>query len=309
MRFSNAGTQSTTSTTSLHPDPPAPVVAFTSHGARIGIQCQVLGWCDRLFAHLPPGSTPIDPVRLDVTYSLIEGAPGTAASGRSVLQLMVDGELIACSSDSDRLTAVLEGDLHFRVATTARDLIFVHAGAVACGDRVIVMPGLSRAGKSTLVAALITAGATYFSDEYALFDANGMVHPYPRRFRLRPRYPHDPPGPPVAIPEGRVGSGPLPVGLVVAPVYVRGAKWRPRDLSTGEAMLTLFDNTLLARDRARESFAAFRKALLGVPAVNGLRGEADEVAQWILSRSEAWSACGHRERDGSISGRLVARPP
>jgi hypothetical protein len=42
----------------------------------------------------------------------------------------------------------------------------------------MVLPGKSFAGKTTLVAALVRAGAEYWSDEYAVLDANGDVHPY-----------------------------------------------------------------------------------------------------------------------------------
>jgi hypothetical protein len=66
------------------------------------------------------------------------------------------------------------------VAENARRWIFVHAGVVAWRGQAIVIPGATQSGKTSLVAALVRAGAEYFSDEYAVFDARGRVHPLPR---------------------------------------------------------------------------------------------------------------------------------
>ena len=51
--------------------------------------------------------------------------------------------------------------------------------------RAILVPGHSFQGKSTLVQAFVAAGALYFSDELALIDGAGQVHPYPRPMMLR----------------------------------------------------------------------------------------------------------------------------
>jgi hypothetical protein len=51
--------------------------------------------------------------------------------------------------------------------------------------RAVILPGRSMSGKTSLVAALVKAGATYFSDEYAVLDKLGMVHPYIKTLSLR----------------------------------------------------------------------------------------------------------------------------
>ena len=61
----------------------------------------------------------------------------------------------------------------------------VHAGAVQLGERVLLLPGVTHSGKSSLVAELLRRGAIYFSDEYALIDSEGHVYPYPRPLLLR----------------------------------------------------------------------------------------------------------------------------
>ena len=81
---------------------------------------------------------------------------------------------------------MLEMQLSTIIAIESRDFVAVHAGVVADGDRAIVMPGVSFSGKTTLVRALVEAGAVYYSDEYAMFDEAGRVHPYARQLSFRP---------------------------------------------------------------------------------------------------------------------------
>lgn len=61
----------------------------------------------------------------------------------------------------------------------------VHAGVVTRSGRTIVLPAASGTGKSTLVAALLTRGWSYVSDEaLALEWSSGRVRPYPRPVAL-----------------------------------------------------------------------------------------------------------------------------
>jgi len=56
---------------------------------------------------------------------------------------------------------------------------------VAWRGRAILLPGRSYVGKSTLVMELVRAGAVYYSDEYAVLDARGRVHPFAQPVALR----------------------------------------------------------------------------------------------------------------------------
>src|SRR5262249_57961124 len=76
----------------------------------------------------------------------------------------------------------------------------------------IVVPGRSHTGKSTLVAELVRRGATYWSDEFAVLDDAGRVHPY-----RRPLVPRGLTAPPPDLRLVRADPPePLPIGLVVA---------------------------------------------------------------------------------------------
>ena len=61
----------------------------------------------------------------------------------------------------------------------------MHAGVVGWNGRALLLPGRTLSGKTTLVAELLRAGATYYSDELAVLDARGRVHPFPKPLAIR----------------------------------------------------------------------------------------------------------------------------
>ena len=95
---------------------------------------------------------------------------------------------VRCWSRCSTLQACLrafEADVQLHVAEMAPERVFVHAGVVGYRGRGILLPGRSFAGKSILVRELVRAGAQYYSDEYAVLDSAGGVHPYPRPISIR----------------------------------------------------------------------------------------------------------------------------
>src|SRR3954468_14665598 len=126
-----------------------------------------------------------------------------------------------CTHDAPGLEyalMMLEMQLSAHVAIAATDFVAVHAGVVAQDGRAIVLPGVSFSGKTTLVRALVEAGAVYYSDEYAMLDKDGRVHPYARRLSIRPP---DAAAVEVSVEDlgGVAGDAPLRVGLVAVPHY------------------------------------------------------------------------------------------
>ena len=113
--------------------------------------------------------------------------------------------------------------LRLRVAENASDRVFVHAGVVGWNGRAVLIPATSFKGKPTLVAELIRSGAADYSDEYALLDSSGFVHPFPRNLSLRGlgRLPES------SVPPedlgGTVGREPVRVGAVLFTEYLEGA--------------------------------------------------------------------------------------
>ena len=175
---------------------------------------------------LPPGWKLAGSPVVDRLYSVIVAGPATRPGLRLFNLLYAGPTRLARTLEFDDLFEALETDLQMYVAEMARRLLFVHAGVVGWGGRALVFPGRSFSGKSTLVAALVQAGATYYSDEYAVFDARGRVHPYARPLSIRGQGGERPKKYTPEALGGGSGVKPLPVSLVVFTKYRSGARWR-----------------------------------------------------------------------------------
>ena len=168
------------------------------------------------------------------------------------------------------------------VAERAPDHLFVHAGVVGWEDRAIVMPGASFAGKTTLVQAWLEAGATYYSDEFAVLDRAGRVHPFARPLSIRDGSTGKTRHVPVAASSAGTGTIPLPIGLVLVTSYRAGARWRPRRLTAAPTLLALMRNTIAARGNPEHSMPILKQAVSGCIAFAGLRGEAGPLVSAVL---------------------------
>ena len=257
------------------------------YGLRIGIRVTSPEMLDDLRAGLPPGWRTAPCRIVDRMYSLVVGGPGPRPGVRRFHVLYADARRVARSTDAHDVVKALGSGLEQYVAEEAPGRVFVHAGVVGWGRRAIVIPARSFSGKSTLVAALVRAGAIYYSDEYAVFDRSGRVHPFPRPLSMR-----DPEGHALGSvrPEslgGRTGRRPLAVGLVAVTRYRSGAAWRPRALSVGDGMMALMANTVAIRRRPRTTLAVLREATIGARIVGGDRGPAEEAAALILGEMTA----------------------
>jgi hypothetical protein len=249
------------------------------HGARIGIRTALPGGCAQLARHLPPGWSRTAEAA-DAWYSLgIDPDSGTH-------RLACGAQEVASGERLDEVLETLESSLHFEVAQRAPHRLFVHAGVVGWRGRTLVLPGRSRSGKTTLVEALLRAGATYFSDDYAVIDPQGNVHPYPRALSIRvggstaPR----------RVPAEELGSPtagePQPLGLIATTNYRLGARWQPRDLTSAEALMALLANTVVARLRPAFALDVLGAAVAGTPALAGDRGEAVDTAVRLLEHMD-----------------------
>ena len=196
--------------------------------------------------------------------------------------LSVDGQRLAEGDDLDRVCDVLESDLQLYIAEMAPNRVFVHAGVVGWRGKAIAMPGRSRSGKTTLVAALVRAGATYYSDEYAVLDEQGRVHPYAEDLSIRQDNGERPRKCPVEALGGQRGTTPLPVGVVVLSEYQPGAVWHPRVLSAGSGALALLAHTVSARRQPDAALAALREIVVHAVVLEGVRGEASATAPALL---------------------------
>ena len=73
------------------------------------------------------------------------------------------------------------------------------------------------------------------------------------------------------------------MNLVVLPRYRSGARWRPTRLSPGRAMLELLANTVPVRRRPEASLATLQQIVSDTMILKGVRGEASEMADSLLT--------------------------
>jgi predicted 2-oxoglutarate/Fe(II)-dependent dioxygenase YbiX len=237
----------------------------------------------RLRALLPPeavvGGT--DDAAPDVTYEIRPCAPAGAGSAPG-WEILRDGQARHRAGTVEAVVGWLRSDLDHQVATHAHDFLFVHAGVVGWRGRAILVPGRSMTGKTTLVAALVRAGACYYSDEYAVLDERGLVHPYARPLRLRAGARPDGAAAVEEAPEAPVSREPLPAALIVSTTYREGAPWAPSVVTGARAVIPLIDNTVLAATAPARTVRLAAALAPGVVTLQGERSDAAQVAPSIL---------------------------
>lgn len=254
--------------------------SFVAHGVRFGVRVQ-RGVVPQLDGLLPPGTERRRLRSVDRVYSIVGGGGEARRGLRRFTLLYGDAELLARTVDGDAIVTAMTDDLQLRVAELAPKRIFVHAGVVGWRGRAIVLPGATFSGKSTLVAALVDAGATYYSDEYAVLDAGGRVWPFLRPLSLRTQ--KGDPGRRLALDElGRVGAEPLPVGAIWMTKYVAGTRARPAVPSRGRAVLRILEHTVTARQRPQAALTTLAAASRRAKLFSGPRGSAKAAARWLL---------------------------
>ena len=177
----------------------------------------------------------------------------------------------------------LRTELMVHIANQAKDRVVVHAGVVGWQGHALIFPGPSFAGKSTLIAALVRAGATYYSDEYAVLDEQGSVYPYARDLQMR-----EPGGveqtslSSVALSD-KVGNGPLRVAHVIFATYVPDGRWQTQPVSAGTAVLEMLRHTIPVQRTPARVMSTLTAMMQTATALRSERGEARETAEAILN--------------------------
>lgn len=245
------------------------------YGARIGVRFTDRALGAELALRPSPGTRLAAPGKVDRMLSIFrsDGRYWIYGDDEMKCQPIVRADLL------DAFTTHLRGAF----AEFSRKKLFVHAGAVGWNGRAVIFPGKSRAGKSTLIAELVKAGATYFSDEYAVLDDKGRVHPFAKPLSLRDTPSSRQRETPVESLGGVAARKPLPVALVVMTQYRDGARWKPKTLSPGEGALEIMAHTIAAR-----RWPALALSVIGAVAdrasiVRSERGDARELAHEILT--------------------------
>ncbi|MSR63738.1 MAG: hypothetical protein EXS08_15030 [Planctomycetes bacterium] len=197
--------------------------------------------------------------RLRVCYALSLRANSTVRPLRARLEHVAHGFRVLVDSrperaEPDAVAAVraLNHELLQALMQRCRAHYFVHAAVLVHGGRALVLPGLSRAGKSTLALALVLEGARFLSDELLCYTDVGRAEALPRALKIRDEcvgyFPE--------LATRFVGSGegrflpfealprdvlaePAPIGAVIVPRWMGDGQERLTPTSRGEALLAL----------------------------------------------------------------------
>jgi hypothetical protein len=255
---------------------PATTLTLESFGLFFHVRASDPAILPMLDAYLPPGTT------VHPRYTGKKGPIFSVKVGSKGAIVYVGAWKGSQATDLEMALRILESHIELYIAKNVRGRVFVHAGAVGWNGRGILLPGRSVTGKSTLVMELVRAGAQYYSDEYAVLDANGMLHSYPRPLHLRQDGSHRQQLCNVESLGGLAGTEAVPVGLVVLTEYLSGARWTPRELSAGEGLLRLLAHAITMRRRPAVVLSALQQLVSEAKIVESPRGEAPDAARDIL---------------------------
>lgn len=266
---------------------------YTFDCMSFGVAMRIKVGGDRLFEVLPgllPLATHVNAEAISEpeTFSLL---PADEQHG---YRCLVGTELTLESAEAGPVLKQFSGELMKHVANNCPDRVFVHAGVVGWKGRALVLPGTSFAGKTTLTAALVRTGATYFSDEFAVVDEAGWVHPYARDLQIREPGQTEQRNTPVASLHGHAGTAPQRVAQVVFARYEQGARWNPQPLTHGMAVLEMIRHTIPVQRVPRLVMSTLTAMLEGATAWSSDRDEADAVAQLLLRSLESTVALDAR---------------
>jgi hypothetical protein len=262
-----------------------PGAAFRSYGSIVRLDASDDAILAAMRNRLPPFAEPIpqDVDDNEAALRLFLRAPGPCRCGES--HVIADLFRSGAYQTGGSTLALLEraGQIaKFFVAEHASDRVFVHAGVVGWQGGAIVLPGRSMSGKTTLVRALVECGATYYSDEYAVFDDRGWVHPFPQPLGLRA------PGHTTQHPASieslgySAGTAPLPVTALIVTGHTPGAVWAPVPLSRARATLELTSHAVpIVRD-PRRVLDYLGAAAAHATRVSTARDDAADAAREIL---------------------------
>jgi hypothetical protein len=195
-----------------------------------------------------------------------------------------NGQRIASGRSRLKFFHFFDAMIRVSVGEAAKEFAFMHAGAVAWNGNAIILPADSFQGKTTLVAELVKRGAVYYSDEFAVIDEAGNVHPFARPLSIR----CDDAGSvrqsdvPVEDLGGISGTGPLPVRFVLLTGYSPNARSRPKRLTAGAGVMAMMPFTLSMPTRPEFSMRILNNLARRAIIYSSLRGNAKTFAKTLL---------------------------
>ncbi len=256
-------------------------IAFEAYGVRIRIFSSKKGLigeiAERVKLLLPNGFETIGYNQAKYTFSIRQ-------NNQFEYVLYNGRKKVTAGNDKKIFLNYFDFQIRVTIAEFAESRVFMHAGVVGWKGKAIMIPASSFQGKTTLIKELTKLGAKYYSDDYAVLDENGSVHPFPKTLSIRGLIDeHQQVEFPVESFGGVRGIEPLPIGMVLLTEFKSGAKWQPQILSEGSAVFEMLSHTIPIRYNPQLSLKVLNKIVNSAIIVKTKRGEAKDFAIKLLS--------------------------
>lgn len=264
-------------------------ICFQKYGVKIGIQAAKISYLKEVYAALekifPKGLEPSAERETEFQFSIKSKKDGT-------FEFYLKAEKLFEHGDRELFFKMLESRIRITIAEFAAGKVFLHAGVVGWKGRAIIIPATSFSGKTTLVAEMVKKGADYYSDEYAVLDADGNVEPFPKWLSLRGII-DDATQMDCSVESigGRAAVETIPAGLILIAKYKKGRKipkkWQPKRLKPGEAIMEILPHTIPIRNKPEFVLEVLNKLANRAIIVKTVRGEAPAFAETLLGYFES----------------------
>lgn len=258
------------------------VFAFEAYNVKIGIRSTNHGVLEqikeRLPFLLPTGYRGIDFIESEYIFSII----WSDKPQKRLLVYKNDEEILKLPKKDWKLD-FLESQIRVTVAEFSNEFVFLHAGAVRFKDKAIIIPARSFSGKTTLVAELAKRGLEYYSDEYAVIDENGLLHPFPKQLSMRGII-DDYQQIDIDVEDygGKKGNEPINIGLILVSKFIKRAKFQPKLMSSGEGIIESIANSVSIRQNPEFVLRVLGKVMNQAKVVKTNRSEAKKFADKFI---------------------------
>jgi len=260
-------------------------ISFQSFGVKIGVRAE----SSDLINEIKNDLSKINPNGFDIIDdSQIEHLFEIKPEENKGIEIIKDGKLLISWSHEMSILPFLQSQIRLTIAEFAESKVFLHAGAVGWKGRAILIPARSFSGKSTLVAELVKRGASYYSDDYAVLDQEGLLHPFHRQLSLRgfeDKYQQVDFS--VESLGGKASSEPIPIGIVLITKYKEGNKnpknWKPQILTGGRGIMEILSHTIPIRYNPKFSLEVLNKVSKHAIICKSQRGDATEFTSLLLN--------------------------
>jgi len=197
--------------------------------------------------------------------------------------LIQNEEVMTTASPDRKFWRFFDGLVRILVADFTKPFVFIHAGAIGWRGKAFLFPANSFNGKTTLVYEMLKLGAVYYSDEYAVLDADGLVHPFARPLSVRTRIGEireidvDP-----NSLSAEIGKIPIPVGVVLFTKFEESAVWSPNYLSPGVGAVRLIEFAISVKRNTEFVLSVLNRAVSNAYILESPRSEAKDFAAFFL---------------------------